>query len=202
MMDFAHGGLLTEAEIKRQIDFLAKWKVNQYYFYNEVSIEMKGYQLMNYNAQYSQEQIKRIINYGKEKHMDVIPFVNFYGHLHELLRLQKYSHLGIGRYGHDLDPRKPEVNTLLKDWIRQYVNLFPSPFIHVGFDETWETERLSTTDKTIRPKQFYLDHLSFVTKALQQYGKTVMVWTDISKITRTLSQVSKRGDSGCVGLLR
>jgi hexosaminidase len=75
MMDFAHGTLLTEAEIKRQIDFLAQWKINQYYFYNEVSIEMKGYQLMNYHAQYSQEQIKRIVAYGKDKHMDVIPFV-------------------------------------------------------------------------------------------------------------------------------
>ncbi len=181
MMDFAHGTLLTEAEIKRQIDFLAQWKINQYYFYNEVSVEMKGYQLMNYNAQYSQEQIRRIVAYGKEKHMDVIPFVNFYGHLHELLRLEKYSHLGIGHYGFDLDPRKPEVQLILKDWIKQYSTLFPSPFIHVGFDETWETERLSKADKTIQPKKLYLDHLAFVTNELKQYGKKVMVWTDISK---------------------
>ncbi|MFT3702097.1 MAG: family 20 glycosylhydrolase [Agriterribacter sp.] len=181
MMDFAHGSLLTEAEIKRQIDFLAQWKINQYYFYNEVSIEMKGYQLMNYNAQYSQDQIRRIVAYGKEKHMDVIPFVNFYGHLHELLRLEKYNHLGIGHYGFDLDPRKPDVQAILKDWIKQYSTMFPSPFIHVGFDETWETERLSKADKTIQPKKLYVDHLVFVTNELKKYGKKVMVWTDISK---------------------
>ena len=45
MVDFSHGGLLTEQEIMNQIDFLARWKMNQYYFYNEVSIEMKGYPL-------------------------------------------------------------------------------------------------------------------------------------------------------------
>jgi hexosaminidase len=182
MMDFSHGGLLTEAEIMNQIDLLARWKMNQYYFYNEVSIEMKGYPLINYNACYSQEQIKRIVAYGREKHMDVIPFVNFYGHLHELLRLEKYNSLGIGNYGHDLDPNDPGVQTLLKDWIKQYVNIFPSPFIHVGFDETWETERLAFADSTIHYKELYLKQLNFVTKAFQNYGKTVMMWTDITNV--------------------
>jgi hexosaminidase len=180
MMDFSHGGLLTEEEIKNQIDFLARWKMNQYYFYNEVSIEMKGYSLINYNACYSQEQIKRIIAYAREKHMDVIPFVEFYGHLHELLRLEKYAGLGIGKYGHELDPLNPGVQTLMKDWIKQYADLFPSPFIHVGFDETWETERLISENPSIKPKERYVEQLNFVTKTLQEYGKTVMVWTDIT----------------------
>lgn len=181
MMDFSHGGLLTESEIKSQIDFLAKWRNNQYYFYNEVSIEMKGYSLINYNACYSQEQIKRIVAYGREKHVDVIPFVNFYGHLHELLRLEKYTSLGIGKYGHDLDPANPGVQTLLKDWIKQYAEIFPTPFIHIGFDETWETERLTIEKPEIKPKELYLKQINFVTKTLQEYGKTVMVWTDITK---------------------
>ena len=181
MIDFSHGGLPTENEIKRQIDFLARWKMNQYYFYNEVSIEMKGYPLINYNACYSQEQIKRIIAYARDRHMDVIPFVNFYSHLHELLRLEKNSDLAIGKYGHDLDPDNPGVQTLLSDWIKQYVDIFPTPFIHVGFDETWETERLTVENPSIKPKELYLKQLNFVTKAFQNYGKTVMVWTDISK---------------------
>jgi hypothetical protein len=180
MMDFSHGGLLTEKEIKNQIDFLAQWKMNQYYFYNEVSIEMKGYSLINYNACYSQEEIKRIVAYGRERHMDVIPFVNFYGHLHEMIRMEKYAGLGIGKYGHDLNPANPGVQMFLNDWIKQYVEIFPSPFIHVGFDETWETERVKIEDPSIKPKELYLKQLNFVTKALQGYGKTVMVWTDIS----------------------
>jgi hexosaminidase len=113
--------------------------------------------------------------------MDVIPFVNFYGHLHELLRNQKYSHLGMSPFGNDLDPRKQEVQTMLKDWMTQYAQMFPSPFIHIGFDETWETQRQSERNPQIHPEQLYTDHLAFVAKELQQHGKTVMVWTDISK---------------------
>ena len=71
MIDFSHGGLLTEEEIRNQIDFLSRWKMNQYYFYNEVSIEMKSYPLISYNACYSQEQIKRIVSNARKKHIAV-----------------------------------------------------------------------------------------------------------------------------------
>ena len=181
MMDFAHGGLLTVDEIKRQIDFLARWKTNQYYFYNEVSIELDGFPTVGYKAGYSKKEIRDIIVYGRERHMDVIPFLNLYGHLHELLRNEKYADLAIGNYGHELDPRRPEVNVLLKNWIRQYTALFPSPFIHVGFDETWETKRIADDgDVKIDSETLWLQQLSFVQNELKQYGKTVMAWTDMN----------------------
>lgn len=181
MMDFAHGGLPTVDEIKKQIDFLALWKTNQYYFYNEVSIELKGFPTVAYQSGYTQEQIKSIIAYGKERHMDVVPFLNLYGHLHELLRNEKYADLAIGQYGHELDPRKPGANVLLKDWIKQYTDLFPSPFIHVGFDETWETKRIADDkDGKINSEELWLQQLTFVQNELKKYGKTVMAWTDMN----------------------
>ncbi|ADB36671.1 Glycoside hydrolase, family 20, catalytic core [Spirosoma linguale DSM 74] len=181
MMDFAHGGLLTVAEIKKQIDFLARWKTNQYYFYNEVSIQLEGFPTLNYKASYSQAQIKHIIAYARERHIDVIPFVNFYGHLHELIRNEKYASLGIGQYGHELDPRNPAVQTLLKNWIRQYTSLFQSPFIHVGFDETWETKRLANAAPTrLDPEALYSQQLTFVSNEFRQYGKTLLAWTDMN----------------------
>lgn len=181
MMDFAHGALLTTDEIKRQIDFLARWKVNQYYFYNEVSIEMKGYESLNIGAAYTRQQIKEIIDYGRMRQMDVVPFVAFYGHLHDLLKREKYASMGIGKYGEELDPRNPQVQTVLKDWIGQYATLFTSPFVHVGFDETWETNRISQeVDSTVHSEQLWLQHLDFVQKEWKKYGKTTLAWTDMN----------------------
>jgi hypothetical protein len=181
MMDMAHGGLLTVEEIKRQIEFLSRWKVNQYYFYNEVSIALKGYESLNYGASYTQAQIKDIVAFGKERHMDVIPFIAFYGHLHDLLKREKYSGMAIGKYGEELDPRNPEVKQVLKDWIKQYAGLFPSPFVHVGFDETWETNRISQeVDSSIHSEQLWLQHLDFVRHEWAGYGKQVLAWTDMN----------------------
>lgn len=181
MMDFAHGGMLTVAEVKRQIDFLARWKTNQYYFYNEVSIQLDGFPLLGYKSGYSKNEIRDIVAYGRERHMDVIPFLNLYGHLHELLRNEQYAGLAIGQYGHELDPQKPAVNALLKNWIRQYTELFPSPFIHVGFDETWETKRIADDGGVkVSSEALWLQQLAFVQNELKQLGKTVMAWTDMN----------------------
>ncbi|CAG4989908.1 hypothetical protein DYBT9275_00406 [Dyadobacter sp. CECT 9275] len=181
MMDFAHGGLATVQEIKNQIDFLARWKTNQYYFYNEVSIALDGFPSIGYQSGYTKSQISEIIAYGKERHMDVIPFLNLYGHLHELLRKEKYADLAIGKYGHELNPQKSAANELLKNWIKQYTALFPSPFIHVGFDETWETKRIADDgDIKIDSEKLWLQQLSFVQNELKKYGKTVMTWTDMN----------------------
>lgn len=181
MMDFAHGGLLTVDEIKRQIEFLSRWKTNQYYFYNEVSIALKGYEGLNYQAAYTQEQIKDIVAYGRQRHMDVIPFAAFYGHLHDLLKQESYASLAIGKYGEELDPRNPQVHVLLENWIRQYTQLFSSPFVHVGFDETWETNRISQeVDSSIHSEQLWLQHLDFVQQEWKKYGKTVLAWTDMN----------------------
>lgn len=182
MMDFAHGGLLTVDEIKKQIDFLARWKTNQYYFYNEISISMDGYPTLNYGANYIKADIKEIIAYGKERHIDVIPFVALYGHLHEFIRNEKYADLAIGKYGHEVDPRNEKVNVILKDWINQYTELFSSPFIHVGFDETWETRQISLRpDQKIDPEELYIRQLKFINDELVKRGKTIMAWTDMNK---------------------
>jgi len=73
MMDLAHGPLPTEAEIKRQIDFLARWKGNQYYFYSETNIELQGYPLVGQGARYTQDEVRRIVEYGRQRHVDVVP---------------------------------------------------------------------------------------------------------------------------------
>ena len=60
MMDLSEGGLPTEKEVQRQLDFLARWKANQYFLYSEGSIELQGYSLMNPgDARFSQEQVRQ-----------------------------------------------------------------------------------------------------------------------------------------------
>lgn len=181
MMDFAHGGLLKVDEIKRQIDFLSKFKINQYYFYNEVSIALDGFEELSFNQGYNKSEIRDIINYGKQRHIDVIPFITLYGHLHDLLKREKYSNLGIGKYGHEADARKPETQALVKNWIQQYTELFPSQFIHVGFDETWETNRISNEeDSVINSEKLWITHLKMIADELKKYNKVVLAWTDMT----------------------
>ncbi len=179
MIDMSHGPLPTEDEVKRQIDFLARWKTNQYFIYSEGAIELDGYSLLNPEGRFSKEQIRRIIAYGRERHIDVIPFLELYGHMHDLLRIELYSSLGAFPHSVELDPNNPDTAKLLADWAGQISDLFPSPFVHVGFDETWRIEDVAKQRGNIPPAELFAEHLGAVAKLFRQHGKTVMAFADV-----------------------
>ncbi len=191
MVDMSHGPLPTAGEVERQLDFLSRFKANQYYFYNEASIELKGYTLLNPTGRFRQDEIRRIVAYGRERHIDVIPCLELYGHLHDLFRLEKYSELSDVPHGTEFDPRSPKVMPLLADWVNQYVQLFPSPFVHIGFDETFQIEiAAKESGGAAGPAKLFLDQLQRVRDLFQQQGKTVMAWGDIMvKYPQIVSQL-------------
>ena len=189
MVDMSHGPLPTENEVKRQIDFLAHWKGNQYYFYSEASIELRGYPVLSDDARFSQDELRRIVAYARERHVDVVPCVELYGHLHDLLRVERYAGLGPLPHGRELDPRNPQVATLLAAWIEQLADVFPSPFFHVGMDETWEISKAAAAKDT-SPDQLYIEQLQRVAGLVRQHGKTVLVWSDmLAKYPKLISQI-------------
>ena len=180
MVDMSEGPLPTEAEIKRQIDFLARWKANQYYFYNEANIELTGYPLLNSEARFTRQQIESIVAYARERHIDVVPCLEMYGHLHDLFRIEKYSSLADFPHGGEFNPRDPRVMQLLTDWVDQFSAMFPSSFVHIGFDETGQIEQAAAKQgKGTTAVDLFIEQLSNVSRLFQQHHKTVMAWADI-----------------------
>jgi hypothetical protein len=178
MVDTSHGPLPTEDEVKREIDFLARWKANQYYLYSEASVELSGYPILNPDARFTQQQVRRIVSYARERHIDVIPCMELYGHLHDLFRVERYAKLAIIPHGSEFDPRNPEVTPLLTNWIGQLADLFPSPFFHIGFDETSETGMVAGRNQ-VKPAKLFQEQLELVSGLVRLHGKTVLVWSDM-----------------------
>ena len=192
MMDMSHAQLPTIEEIKHQIDFLARWKTNQYLFYSEASIELDGYPLLMANARYTRDQVKEIIEYAKARHVDVIPNMELYGHLHDLFRLEHYADLSVIPHGGEFKPKDPRVKPLLEDWIAQISSLFPSPFFHIGFDETWLLE-LEAKKINKSPEELYLEMLKQTTDIVEKNGKRPLAWADmLQKYPAIIPKVSPK----------
>lgn len=180
MVDISHGPLPTEKEIERQIDFLARWKENQYYLYTEDSIELKGYPLLVPDGRLTQVEVRQIVAYGRQRHIDVIPNLDLYGHQHDLFRIEKYSELSDEPHGTEFEPRNPKVMPLLTEWVNQFANLFPSPFVSIGFDETFQIERATkASGAAAAPAGLFVKQLTDVTRLFQSRGKHVMAYDDI-----------------------
>ncbi len=179
MMDLGHGSILREDEIRSQLDFLARFKANQYYFYSEAAIELKGYSIVNPKARYSQDAIRRIIAYARERHIDVVPCVELFAHLHDLFRVERYAGLGAVEHGRDLNPLNPQTPVLLKDWIGQLTALFPSPWFHAGLDEPFELDALGAAATGGVPTSGLLrKQLETVAGLVASQGKRLLFWAD------------------------
>ncbi len=180
MVDMSHGGLPTEQEVKREIDFLARFKANQLYFYSETSIELDGYPLLSAGGRFTKEQVRRIIQYARERHIDVVPCLELYGHLHDLFRVEKYAGLAALPHGGEFNPENPQVKPLLADWVDQFARLFPSPLVHIGFDETWQIEQAAKQQGAgATPAKLFAEQLRTVAGLFSAKGKRVMAWGDI-----------------------
>ncbi len=178
MIDTSHGPLPTEAEVKRQLDFLARWKNNQYYLYSEASVALDGFPILSPDAQFSQNAIHRIVAYARERHIDVVPCLELYGHLHDLFRVERYADLAILPHGREFDPRNPQVASLLTSWVEQLTELFPSQFFHIGFDETREAPVVAGSDRTL-PASLYMEQFRLVSDLVRQRSRTLLVWSDM-----------------------
>jgi hexosaminidase len=189
MMDMSHGPLPTDAEVERQIDFLARWKVNQYYFYSEASIALPGYDLVNPDGRFAEDEINRIVNYARERHIAVVPLAELYGHLHDVFRIEHYSDLSLLPHGGEINPLNPRTQAFLEDWVRQLAKLFPSPWFHMGLDEPWELDRSpSILGGGVDPSKLFIDQLRRTAALLTQLGKRPMFWADVHSGANTFDK--------------
>ena len=186
MMDLGHGQLLKVAEIERQIDQLARFKANQYYFYSEATIELEGYSLVNPDGRYTRDQVRHIIEYGRQRHVDVVPCLELYGHLHDIFRVEKFADLALPRYGGEFDPRNPRVLQVLDALVDQTTKLFPSAWYHVGFDEPWALGKIGAP-QGLDPFKVYISVLRHVAECAQKNGKRLMFWADMLSGARIFS---------------
>ncbi len=178
MIDTSHGPLPTEAEVKQHLDFLARWKNNQYYLYSEASVALEGFPILRPEAQFSPDEIRRLVAYARERHIDVVPCMELYGHLHDLFRVERYADLAIIPHGSEFNPRNPQVAALLSKWVGQLADLFPSQFFHIGFDEVEEAPRVAVSEK-VTAATLYMEQFRLVSGLVRQHGKTLLVWSDM-----------------------
>ena len=186
MIDFSEGELIRVSEAERQIDLMARFKANQYYFYSEASIEYEGYDIVNPNGRYSRDEVRQVIEYARQRHIDVVPCMELYGHMHNMFRYEKYADLGLPRYGGEYDPRSPRMYEVLDDWIEQTAKLFPSPWYHVGFDEPWSLGKIGIVPGK-DPFKTFMDVLRHISEKNKSLGKRTLFWADIDQGASTLS---------------
>jgi hexosaminidase len=182
--DLSRGPVPTLEFQKKEIRTFAAYKINVYSPYFEQTLSYDSNPLIAPpGGAMSHDDVRALVAYAKHYHIDVIPEQEAFGHLHHVLKYDIYASLGETDHGHVLAPNDPGSLPLIKSWFAEIDSLFPSKFVHLGADETFElglgrTKERVTTDGL---GQVYIDFLKQIESALHYTGKRFLFWGDIAQ---------------------
>ncbi len=182
-IDVSRGPIPTLAFMENQIRVLAGYKLNMYALYMEDVFTVAGNQIFAPADALTPEEIKELVAYATKYYVTIVPELETYGHVHNILRYDLYSDLAEIPHGSVLTPTQPGTYDLLGKMIAEMAPLFPGPFFHIGADETFELGQGKTkqliAEKGLGP--VYLAHIAKLDEMLKPFHKQTMFWADIAE---------------------
>ncbi len=214
----------SKQEIFRYLDHLARYKLNRFHWHltedqgwrieikkyprlQEVSAWRKGtrighysesperYDTIRYGGYYTQEDVRDVVAYAAQRHIEVIPEIEMPGHA--LAALAAYPELSCtggpfetGRtWGvfQDVFCTREETFTFLQDVLTEVCALFPGKYIHIGGDECPKDRWKSCPRCQARMKELGLadEHAlqSWFVQRMEKFvaskGKRIIGWDEI-----------------------
>jgi hexosaminidase len=182
-VDVSRGPILTEEQMKALIRGAAEYKLNLLSFYMEHVFPYTHAPLVApTGGEITPELIERLIAYARPYHVMLLPQQQTFGHLHHMLKLERYAGMAETPHGSVLAPEDERGYQWIRQTAGQLAQLFPSPFLHIGSDETFELGRGRSRAAAEREGvgEIYLAHMRKVTEMLRPLGKKLMFWGDIA----------------------
>jgi hypothetical protein len=147
--------------LKQQIDVMARYKFNVFHFHSTEDIAwrfaIKQYPQLtaaenmtrNKGKFYSQQEIKELIAYCKERHITFVPEIDMPGHSAAFRRAMK------------TDMQSDSGLHIIKNILKEICTAYDVPYIHIGADE------VKITNQKFIPE---------VTAYIESFGKKVIGW--------------------------
>ncbi len=181
--DLSRGPVPTLAFQKRQVRTLAAYKLNIYSPYFEHTLAYAGSPLIAPpGGAMSAADVAELVRYAAQYHVTVVPEQEAFGHLHHVLKYEQFASLGETPHGQVLSPVQPGSLALIQQWFTQIAQQFPSPWVHIGADETNELGKGQTRDLVAQRglDQVYVDFLRQIHRVIQPTGKRILFWGDLA----------------------
>ena len=182
MIDVARDKVPEMRTLFKLIDLLAEWKFNQLQMYTEHSFAYRGHHAVWEDASpMTPAQIRRIDQYCRSRHIELVPNQNSFAHMGRWLTNKKYRHLAEMPGSGDLCPVDPGSIALLEDMYASLLPHFSSKQFNVGCDETWSLGK-GRSKAAVEEKgagRVYLDFLMQIYDLCQGHGRTMQFWGDI-----------------------
>jgi hexosaminidase len=182
--DLSRGPIDTLEFQKKIIRTLAAYKDNIYSPYFENTQQYASNPLpAPPGGGITADDARQLVAYAKPYHITVIPDQESFGHLRHMLVYEQYQPLAETPHGAVLAPGQPGSLTVIKQMFTELAALYPSPFLHVGADETQDLG-LGQTKAAVDADglgKVYLDFMQQIDTTLKPLDRRLLFWGDIAQ---------------------
>lgn len=228
--------------IKKYIDLIAMHKMNTFHWHLTEDqgwrIEIKKYPKLTeigsvrketmieknfnpykgdgkeYSGYYTQDEVRDVVAYAKDKHITIIPEIELPGHSRAALAAYPEFGNDTGPYEvattwgvfNEIFAPKEETFRFLEDVLTEVMELFPSKYIHIGGDEApkkeWESS--AQAQEVIKREGLKDEHelqsyfIRRIEKFLNENGRQIIGWDEILEggLAPNATVMSWRGNEG------
>ncbi len=188
-----------------------------------VNYETKEMDGKPYEGFYTQDEIREIVAYAAERYITVIPEIDMPGHM--TAALASYPELGctggpyevatqFGVFPEVLCGGNEKTLQFVKDVLTEVMELFPSPYIHIGGDECpkvrWKAcprcqakireQKIKATPGHTAENQLQTWFMTQVESFINEHGRRMIGWDEVLEggLTPDATIMSWRGTEGGV----
>jgi hexosaminidase len=193
MLDISRDKVPTMETLYQLVDMLAGWKINQFQLYTEHTFAYRNHREVWADASpVTAEEILALDAYCRERHVELVPNQNSFGHMHRWLKHERYRTLGETETEFEtpwgtisppfsLSPAVPASLDLIEELYAELLPNFTSRMFNVGCDETIDLG-LGRSKELVAQRgkgRVYLDFLLEIYQRVTAHGRTMQFWGDI-----------------------
>jgi len=193
MLDVSRDKVPTLETLFALVDLLAGWKVNQFQLYTEHTFAYRNHPEVWADASpITGQDILALDAYCRERHVELVPNQNSFGHLRHWLKHPRYAPLAEvpgdfdtpwGRHEgpFSLCPLDPGSLELVRSLYDELLPHFTSRQLNVGCDETFDLGQGRSQEACEQQGsgRVYLDFLLQIYREVKARGRTMQFWGDI-----------------------
>ncbi|MGZ8866699.1 MAG: beta-N-acetylhexosaminidase [Thermoanaerobaculia bacterium] len=155
----------------------------------------KGFDRKPHGGFYTQDEIREVVEYARQRHITVVPEIEMPGHAQAAIAA--YPELGVTgeklevwpRWGVNANIFNPNEKTILflQDVLTEVLGLFPGPFVHIGGDEAIKDQWKASPEVQARIRELGLkdehEMQSYVVRRMDKFladrGRRLIGWDEI-----------------------
>ncbi|HSR33548.1 MAG TPA: glycoside hydrolase family 20 zincin-like fold domain-containing protein [Anaerolineae bacterium] len=187
MLDVSRRKVPTLATLKHLVQELCHYKLNVLQLYTEHTFQFPRHpQIGSGCGSLSSQDIVELDAFCRQRHVELMPNLQSFGHARNTLLLPDYRHLAESDLLWTLSPAFEATYSLLDELYGDMLPAFSSATFNVCCDETFDlgagASRPLIEEAGGMPAgtgRVYLDHILRVRELAARYGRRIQIWGDI-----------------------